>query len=55
MSSHPMNSQSIKALDMLARPVTGVAEDYDTLLELIGERRFVLIGEASHGTHERCV
>ena len=47
-----MNSQSIKALDMLARPVTGVAEDYDTLLELIGERRFVLIGEASHGTHE---
>ena len=26
--------------------------DYDPLLEFIGEARFVLIGEASHGTHE---
>ncbi len=26
--------------------------DYDALLELIGERRFVLLGEASHGSHE---
>jgi erythromycin esterase-like protein len=26
--------------------------DYDPLLEFIGDRRFVLIGEASHGTHE---
>jgi len=50
-TSIPTNG-SIKELDRLARPVTGVAEDYDSLLELIGERRFVLIGEASHGTHE---
>ena len=34
------------------RPVTGEREDYDALLDLVGERRFVLIGEASHGTHE---
>jgi len=27
-------------------------DDYDALLDLIGARRFVLIGEASHGTHE---
>jgi erythromycin esterase-like protein len=27
-------------------------EDYDPLLSLIGDARFVLIGEASHGTHE---
>jgi len=34
------------------RPVTGAADDYDALLDLVGDRRFVLIGEASHGTHE---
>src|SRR3954451_9997234 len=33
-------------------PLTGAAKDYDPLLELIGDARFVLIGEASHGTHE---
>lgn len=27
-------------------------EDYDQMLEAIGDSRFVLIGEASHGTHE---
>ena len=32
--------------------MSGVAEDYDSLLSLIGDRRIVLIGEASHGTHE---
>ncbi|HMJ08846.1 MAG TPA: erythromycin esterase family protein [Pyrinomonadaceae bacterium] len=30
----------------------GIASDYNTLLEQIGNARFVLIGEASHGTHE---
>jgi erythromycin esterase-like protein len=37
---------------LAARPVTGAPDDYDPLLELVGNRRFVLIGEASHGTHE---
>ncbi|HEY9609410.1 erythromycin esterase family protein [Allocoleopsis sp.] len=32
--------------------VTGAAEDYDPLMDLIGDARFVLLGEASHGTHE---
>ena len=32
--------------------LTGSRRDYDALLELIGDARFVLIGEASHGTHE---
>jgi erythromycin esterase-like protein len=32
--------------------VTGSATDYDALLDLIGEARVVLLGEASHGTHE---
>jgi erythromycin esterase-like protein len=33
-------------------PVSGESADYDGLLDAIGERRLVLIGEASHGTHE---
>jgi erythromycin esterase-like protein len=35
-----------------ARPLTGDPRDYDALLDLIGEARIVLLGEASHGTHE---
>ena len=33
-------------------PLTGDAHDYDALLERIGDARLVLLGEASHGTHE---
>ena len=35
-----------------ARPLEGASRDYDALLDLIGDARFVLLGEASHGTHE---
>lgn len=35
-----------------AHPVTGSREDYDPLIEAVGDSRFVLLGEASHGTHE---
>jgi erythromycin esterase-like protein len=34
------------------QPLSGAADDYDPLLELIGDARVVLLGEASHGTHE---
>ena len=34
------------------RGIKGVPDDYDSLLGLVGDRRFVLIGEASHGTHD---
>ena len=34
------------------RALTGGPEDFDSLVELVGDARFVLIGEASHGTHE---
>jgi erythromycin esterase-like protein len=37
-----------------AHPLTDAASDYITLLELIDEARFVLIGEASHGTSSIC-
>jgi len=40
------------AIHKSARPLTGAAEDYDALLELIGDAGVVLVGEASHGTHE---
>jgi len=36
----------------IAEPLSGGANDYDRLLELIGDARFVLLGEATHGTHE---
>jgi erythromycin esterase-like protein len=35
-----------------AHPLTGATDDYDSLMDLIGDAHLVLIGEASHGTHE---
>jgi erythromycin esterase-like protein len=35
-----------------AHPLLGEAADYDDLVDLAGRSRFVLLGEASHGTHE---
>ncbi|MGZ4982987.1 MAG: erythromycin esterase family protein [Chthoniobacterales bacterium] len=35
-----------------AEPLFGSASDYDSLLEQARGARFVLLGEASHGTHE---
>ncbi len=40
------------ALRAEARPLTGDRSDHDALLDLIGDARVVLLGEASHGTHE---
>src|SRR6266540_3481430 len=39
-------------LGACVRPLAGSTRDYDPLLELIGDARFVLLGEASHGTHD---
>ncbi|HYO48943.1 MAG TPA: erythromycin esterase family protein [Chloroflexia bacterium] len=35
-----------------AYPLSGADTDYNPLMEVVGDARFVLIGEASHGTHE---
>jgi erythromycin esterase-like protein len=35
-----------------AQPLTGAAHDYDLLLDRVGDRRLVLLGEASYGTRE---
>ena len=40
------------ALAGAAVPLHGDARDHDALLSLVGDRRLVLLGEGSHGTHE---
>jgi erythromycin esterase-like protein/predicted phosphoribosyltransferase len=45
-------SPLIEALRETVYPLAGSAGDYDRLIGRIGEARFALLGEASHGTHE---
>lgn len=40
------------AIREAAHPLHSSRTDYDPLLEMIGDARFVLLDEASHGTHE---
>jgi erythromycin esterase-like protein len=42
----------IDAVTDAARPLHGTGDDFDPLIEAIGDARLVLLGEASHGTHE---
>jgi erythromycin esterase-like protein len=42
----------VRAVRHAAHPVVGEVADFDPILKAIGDSRFVLIGEASHGTHE---
>ena len=42
----------LNALRETAYPLVGSVRDYDPLIGRIGEARFALLGEASHGTHE---
>ena len=41
-----------EALHEKLQPLAGTAEDYDRIMDLVGDARFVLLGEASHGTYE---
>lgn len=43
---------SADAIRQAAVPLTGAGDDYDALIDLVGDARLVLLGEASHGTHE---
>jgi len=42
----------LRAIRNAAHPFSGDNADFDPLLRAMGDCRFVLIGEASHGTHE---
>lgn len=46
------NKNTLHRIRQHAKPLTGAAEDFDELLEMIGESSVVLLGEATHGTHE---
>lgn len=46
------NSPLSVAIASEAHLLHGAPTDYDPLLEFIGDARFVLLGEATHGTHE---
>lgn len=46
------DKEAIDAIRAAALPLDGGARDYDALLDLVGDARFVLLGEATHGTHE---
>ena len=41
-----------KLIRHAAEPLTGSPRDFDPLLDLVGDAHFVLLGEATHGTHE---
>jgi erythromycin esterase-like protein len=48
-----MDNITVESLiEASAHPITGAKEDYEPLLKQIGNARLVLLGEASHGTHE---
>jgi erythromycin esterase-like protein len=48
-----MNDRELtEAVREHAQPLIGLAANHDYLIGLIGDARFVLLGEASHGTHD---
>ncbi len=52
-SALPLGEREVlAALRREAHPLTGDHHDYDALFALAGDARIVLLGEASHGTHE---
>lgn len=52
MTSLRADRELIGAIRALARPLEGGPRDFDPLLRRIGDARFVLLGEATHGTHD---
>ncbi len=50
--ANPADAASVELVRAAAIPITGAETDYDSLMALIGDARFVLLGEATHGTQE---
>jgi erythromycin esterase-like protein len=49
LSGSPLPSSTLRDA---VHPISGAPDDYDRLLELVGNAKVVLLGEASHGTRE---
>src|SRR5690242_5685968 len=47
-----INAKLLHVLNEAALPLDEKTDKYLSLIEKIGDARFVLIGEATHGTHE---
>jgi erythromycin esterase-like protein len=47
-----MPNSLVDVISEKAEALMGAPDDFNSLVDLIGDARFVLIGEASHGTHE---
>lgn len=44
--------EAVRLVGLRARPLRDTPSDHDALLDLVGDARVVLLGEATHGTHE---
>lgn len=44
--------ESVRAVRAVAQPLNGTLEDYDQIVALADHAHYVLLGEATHGTHE---
>ena len=52
-SSHPkLNVCDTRNAAQIVQPLADDSSGHDSLLELIGDARFALLGERSHGTRE---
>src|SRR2546422_424434 len=47
-----VSDRPVSILRESVHPLSGAKDDYDPLIELVGNARYVLLGEATHGTHE---
>lgn len=48
----PSSAKLVSVISSHAHILSGDTKDYDALLDLVGDARLVLLGEATHGTHE---
>jgi len=44
--------ERVERLTDVVHPLKGAPSDFDELLQIIGDAKYVLLGEATHGTHE---
>jgi erythromycin esterase-like protein len=42
----------VRAIRHIAQPLDANSPNYDAVLDHIGDAQFVLLGEATHGSHE---